>query len=327
LGLVQPACPLCKSSIAERPVLPDHCSLCTQRYPGTVDPQERQMLMAVRETVKADLAAAHGEVGTAQQRADAAHAAAKRVHDGFNQLLKEPVSPYADALAAASAAVHQIEGELAALAALVDAHRRLQRQRQDIDRLKAEQEERRREHVADEAELESARDVVNALNEIFRSVIATMDLPHATGRAEVDPHTLLPLVDDQSFEQRGGGARSAVAIAYSLTLLIYTLGNELAQLPSLLMIDSPKKNFGANDDDSALAKRVYDGFLNARSLRADLKDDRFDRPYQLIIVDNDIHEDVEKRVLVHRFERGEGFIRGLREPHGPHEQGELDLDT
>nr|WP_269129103.1 AAA family ATPase [Nonomuraea sp. K271] len=166
LGLVQPACPLCKSSIAERPVLPDHCSLCTQRYPGTVDPQERQMLMTIRETVKADLAAAHGEVGTAKQRADAAHAAAKRVHDGFNQFLKEPVSPYADALAAASAAVHQIEGELAALAALEDAHRRLQHQRLDIDRLKGEQEERRREHVANEAELESARDVVNALNEI-----------------------------------------------------------------------------------------------------------------------------------------------------------------
>ncbi|MFI6713297.1 hypothetical protein ACIBF7_43190 [Nonomuraea sp. NPDC050478] len=40
-----------------------------------------------------------------------------------------------------------------------------------------------------------------------------------------------------------------------------------------------------------------------------------------------VNKPVFVRVLVHRFERGEGFIRGLREPHGPHEQGELDLGT
>lgn len=47
-------------------------------------------------------------------------------------------------------------------------------------------------------------------------------------------------------------------------------------------------------------------------------------PYQVIVVDNDLPDDIADRCLVHKFERGKGFIRGLRNPHHrPGEQEEL----
>jgi hypothetical protein len=38
---------------------------------------------------------------------------------------------------------------------------------------------------------------------------------------------------------------------------------------------------------------------------------RFQRPFQLIIVDNDIPADIARRMKVVRFNRGNGFIRDL----------------
>jgi hypothetical protein len=139
---------------------------------------------------------------------------------------------------------------------------------------------------------------------------------------------LLPLVDEQRFGQRGGGARSAVSIAYSLTLLTYTLENPLARLPGLLIIDSPQKNFGANRDDKALAHRVYERFLDDASLMKDVEGGKFYRPFQLIIVDNDIHPDIRDRIKFHQFTYNKGFIRELSNPHRTSARGvQLALDA
>jgi hypothetical protein len=47
-----------------------------------------------------------------------------------------------------------------------------------------------------------------------------------------------------------------------LALLTYTLETDPAMLPSLLIIDSPQKNFGTNENDQLLVHRVYQRFLD-----------------------------------------------------------------
>ncbi|MFD5823944.1 hypothetical protein [Lentzea sp. NPDC060358] len=109
-------------------------------------------------------------------------------------------------------------------------------------------------------------DVLDPVNNLFRRIVGGIELPNATGLARIDRDTMRPRVDDQRFSQRGGGARAALSIAYSLTLLNYTLQNAL---PSLLMVDSPQKNYGANELDKALSYRVYRRFLDLMQQRDD----------------------------------------------------------
>lgn len=68
-------------------------------------------------------------------------------------------------------------------------------------------------------------------------------------------------------------------------------------------------NFGSNKDDEALARRVYERFIDYMSELTERR--RFHRPFQLMIVDNDIHPDIERRIHVVRFNRKHGLIRDL----------------
>jgi hypothetical protein len=203
----------------------------------------------------------------------------------------------------------RIQQELASLDRIQDAHSRVSKQFDDINKLQGEQEQRRRRLELSGGSVRRSEDVLAHLNEIFRRIIRVIELPNATGKARLDEGSLLPLVDEQGFSKRGGGARSAVSIAYSLSLLTYAREEADADLPTLLMVDSPKKNFGSNEDDDALARRVYERFIDYMSELGE--DERFDRPFQLIIVDNDIHPEIERRVKVVRFDREKGFIRDL----------------
>jgi hypothetical protein len=103
-----------------------------------------------------------------------------------------------------------------------------------------------------------------------------------------------------------------------LALLTYTLEIASCSLPSMLLVDSPQKNFGSNPNDKKLAHRVYQRFLDLMAERKTWgTEGRFARRYQLIIVDNDIHSDISRRIKVHHFTREQGFIRDLVDPHGP----------
>jgi len=100
--------------------------------------------------------------------------------------------------------------------------------------------------------------------------------------AVIDNDTYLPVVNGQPFESlqaSGGGIATSVNVAYSLTLLTFGLDHPDVRVPSLLIIDSPRKAFGANASDRQRAVQIYNRF---RTL-VDAYGDRL----QLIIADND----------------------------------------
>ena len=297
------------------------CNLCGELLPGGKHPAERKRLELAYSESKNEESTLATAIKQAHERAQAARLALKKVLEEADDQAGDSVTPFVDAIAHASADLARIRGELTSLERITDSHRRLREKFDDIAAME-EQQKVRRSQALEEEQLESSENVVLALNAIFRRIVQGIELPHATGRARLDQESLTPLVDEQKFAQRGGGARSAVSIAYSLTLLTYTLENALAKLPGLLIIDSPQKNFGSNRDDKALAHRVYDRFLDYTSELRGLGEGRFYRPFQLIIIDNDIHADIRKRVKVHQFNHDNGFIHRLVDPHRTKNQEE-----
>ena len=307
-------CPVCEHDISKRIPMPGHCNLCGELLAGEKHPSERKRLELAYSDAKDKESSLAIAVNEADGRAQAARIALKTLIKEVDDRARDVVTPYVDAIAQASADLARIRGELASLERIGDSHNRLRKEFGDIAALEEQQKQRRSQAIEGD-QVESLENVLDDLNEIFRKIVRGIELPHATGQARLDPETLLPLVDEQKFAQRGGGARSAVSIAYSLTLLTYTVENALARLPGLLIIDSPQKNFGSNKDDKGLAHRVYESFLdNALELK-NFESGRFYRQFQLIIIDNDVHSDIRRRIKVHQFTHEEGFIRGLADPH------------
>lgn len=96
-------------------------------------------------------------------------------------------------------------------------------------------------------------------------------------------------------------------MAYSLTLLSYTLEMDQSSLPALLIIDSPQKNLGHNQKDQELAPPgIYQKFLDALQTRGTIGDGCYESPFQLGIVDND-RPKVKGVSKLHKLDYGDGF--------------------
>jgi hypothetical protein len=305
-------CPECGGSLQVELPQPGHCRMCK----GPLPPHRIEAELARVECELEEAERAAGElrirVQAADDRARASWATLKSVREEFDERSRESVAPYVDALADSKSRLARIEQELSSLNRVQDAHGRLRQKFDEVDQLQKDQEERRQRLDLSGSNVGRSEDVLTQMNAIFRKIIRVIELPNATGRARLDESTLLPVVDEQAFGKRGGGARSAVSIAYSLALLTYAREAADVDLPTLLMVDSPKKNFGSNADDSALAHRLYIRFLDYMTeLTQSVAGARSDRPFQLIIVDNDIHRDIARRIKVVRFDRRQGFIQAL----------------
>jgi DNA repair exonuclease SbcCD ATPase subunit len=307
---VEMFCCNCGSSLHDRMPEPGQCYVCL----GPLPPHRRE---AERVRIGGNLALARQEASQLESQVIKGGEQAQRAFEKLQALTTElddrtrdSVTPYVEAISHASAELARVQQELASLNRIGDAHSRLGRQFDEITELEKEQAERRHRLVLDSAKVRPLEDVLEHLNGLFRQIIRGINLPNSTGRARLHAETLLPLVDEQEFHKRGGGARAAVSIAYSLALLTYVREQEDAKLPAFLMVDSPQKNLGSNQEDKALSRRVYERFIDYMDeLDAD---ERFRRPFQVIIVDNDIPTDIARRMKVVNFDRENGFIRDLK---------------
>jgi hypothetical protein len=159
-------------------------------------------------------------------------------------------------------------------------------------------------------QLKASQSLLRDLSDDFGRLLTGWNLPWVE-RAVIDRDTYLPVVNDQPFESMqasGGGLATSVNLAYSLTLLTSGLDHADVLVPSLLVIDSPRKAFGNNPSDRQRAAEIYSRF---RTL-ADAYGDRL----QLIIADNDpppITDDSFGRV---EFDYANPMVPGVDHP-GP----------
>ena len=305
---VEMFCRNCGSSLHDRVPEPGQCYVCLGPLPPHRREAERVRIQKNLAIARREASAVGDEVTEGAERAQRAFEKSAALITDFDDRARDGVTPYVEAISHAAAELARIQQELASLDRIQDAHSRLSRQYDEITEIEKQQAERRQRLVLDSAEVRPLQDVLEHLNDLFRTITLGIGLPNSTGTARLDAETLLPLVDEQPFHKRGGGARAAVSVAYSLALLTYVREQKDAKLPAFLMVDSPQKNLGSNQEDKALSRRVYQRFIDYMS---ELDTERYKRPFQVIIVDNDIPADIARRVKVVNFKRGNGFIRDL----------------
>jgi hypothetical protein len=271
-------CPSCTQSLTSRVVPQGACSLCLCE----LDPGARNEAAA----------AAEAALATAQQRAVEAAKATGETGDALAQARAEleertrletgPMAGQIEQLSAAHAAARTRTGMLERQ---LDPHRRLL----ELQRaLRAAEEELRgvREDIKTRKNLLSGRQTTLAeIEEQFAAIIGGLSLPGEPG-ARIDHNSLLPKVRAGKLTKVGHGVRTAINVAYRMTLLSHALVTGATDLPSLLIIDSPRKNVGYGNEDQQLIARLYAHFLDhiagARSGTPHA------RPHQVIIVDNDL---------------------------------------
>ncbi|MEV7720439.1 AAA family ATPase [Streptomyces sp. NPDC088184] len=280
-------CPRCMQRLEGRPVQEDHCIVCLQHDPPdeSVDPAaiqqtrealERQLqdAQAVREADAQVLAAARDRV----QQADFLTTTLRRELD---LQTRDIVAPRFDAIASSSARVASLGASIDAVTQLRDAWARARSINQEVKDLKATRTRVQADVKSRTLALAARGQLVDDLSQEFFTLLAELHLPWVQ-TAVIDPKTYLPVIDGNPFESlqaSGGGITTCVSIAYSLALLEFGLTHPDVLVPSLLIIDSPRKALGNNPDDQERGNRIYDRFKTL----ADAYGDRV----QLIIADND----------------------------------------
>ncbi|MEU4424798.1 hypothetical protein AB0F81_29610 [Actinoplanes sp. NPDC024001] len=292
IGLLAPfefaTCPRCMQDLDNRVVAETDCRLCCQPL-APVDVEDvhasDENADRVREQIAETEALLRVDVTAFQQAQSVSRHAdlvVDTLHREYDQATASAVSPRIEAVAQLSRQAESLRRDIAEIGRHAEMWRRLDQVRSEAaahrktDRqLKVDITERERLLRARGAQLDD-------ISAAFAEEVALIGVP-ADGAARIDPDTFLPLVGDTAFEDlqaSGGGASTALNIAYHLTLLTTALDHPAVLLPGLLIIDSPRKAIGTGDRDRELGRRIYARLVTL----AEAYKDRI----QLIVADNDI---------------------------------------
>ncbi|GAB1331634.1 AAA family ATPase [Streptomyces sennicomposti] len=280
-------CPRCMQSLAARPVEEGHCLVCLQHDPveADIDPAAieatrtalQQQLEDAQRIQQSD--EAHFE--TTQQRAQQLGFAVASLRRQLDAQTRDVVAPRFDAIADASSRVAALKASIDAITQLRESWARVRAIDKDIRDIKAERRQVNKDIKEKSQQLAARQTLLADLSTEFGQLLTSWNLPWVN-TAVIDSNTYLPVVDGQPFESlqaSGGGIATSINLAYSLTLLTFGLDHADVLVPSLLVIDSPRKAFGNNASDRQRATEIYSRF---RTLA-----DAYGERLQLIIADND----------------------------------------
>ncbi|WP_380282464.1 hypothetical protein [Kitasatospora purpeofusca] len=281
-------CPRCMQRLNARPVPDDHCLVCLQPDPADddVDPaaiqQTRSALEQQLQDARAVLAADAEVLQTAQERVQQADFLARTLRRQLDAQTRDMVAPRFEAIADASARAATLRASIDAVSQLRDYWARARAIDQAVRDIKERRARATTDKKARTAELAAREGLVTDLSRNFNSMVADLRPAPWIESATIDPATYLPLINGGSFETLqadGGGIVTCINVAYSLTLLEFGITHHDVLVPSLLIIDSPRKASGTNTDDQERGRRIYH--------RLQALAETYGPRIQLIIADND----------------------------------------
>ncbi|MFD9288431.1 hypothetical protein ACFWBV_09010 [Streptomyces sp. NPDC060030] len=281
-------CPRCMQRLTARPVPEDHCVVCLQHDPhdDDIDPaaiaQTRTGLALQLQDALVVFEADARVLETARQRAQQTDFLAHSVRRQLDAQTRDLVAPRFDAIAEASARAASLRAAIDSVTQLRDSWARAHAIEREVRELKAQRTRASADKKARTAELAARQTLVTDLGRDFNTMISELRPAPWVESATIDPTSYLPVVDNHSFESLqadGGGIVTCINVAYSLTLLEFGITHPDVRVPSLLIIDSPRKASGTNLDDQARGHRTYRRF---RALA-----EAHGSQIQLIIADND----------------------------------------
>ncbi|MER6492911.1 AAA family ATPase [Streptomyces griseorubiginosus] len=280
-------CPRCMQSLAARAVEEDHCLVCLQPDPveADIDPaaieETRTALQQQLDDAQRIRQSDEDHLQTAQESAQQLSFAVSSLRRQLDAQTRDAVAPRFDAIAEASTRVATLKAAIDAITQLRESWARVRTIDADIRALKAQRRQVNKDIKEKSEQLKASQTLVGDLSAEFGQLLTSWNLPWVD-TAVIDRDTYLPVVNGQPFESlqaSGGGIATSVNLAYSLTLLAFGLDHADVLVPSLLVIDSPRKAFGNNESDRQRATEIYSRF---RTLA-----DAYGERLQLIIADND----------------------------------------
>jgi hypothetical protein len=284
-GLEFICCPRCLQSVEGRNLDPGVCLLCRQSLPDSdedaaidiqrIRDQRRETETLLQEDLR-NLERITTELNQLRYNlAELLTRAQARETDPSSPVLDE-VADASRAAADASARVRQIvaaQGRWASYGRLV----------QEAEETEAIAIRLRGEEDLLRAQLDENLSKVTELSQTFNDVLAGLRDPWFK-EAHVDRGSYLPMVDGEPFDMVsvGGARKTLVNLAYHIANFMMSLSEgDAVLLPTLLIIDSPRKNVGEAAMDRDVVEAIY------RRLRA-LQDamQHHPRGFQIIIADN-----------------------------------------
>lgn len=307
-------CPRCLQTLEiEHPVL--HCVLCGQLEPPEMPPDE---LEAEQDRLRQQLAETDELVVRAQNGLDSADRRGRELatrlatyEDEIDVATREAVAPFVDRIADLTGDAARLGAQLAETDRLERLNSELVSVRQargDLQARLAELEDDL-ERAKDHAELGRAR--VLELSEIFAETLQRFEQPwfeEQGGEAHIDPTNYRPVVNGQYLpEQLSGGMKVVTNLAYYLAGLTFALRAPAeSRLPTFLMIDTPRKNFGSSPEDRRASERFYADIHALRGLYGDRM--------QIIIADNDVPVRVRRGLRIRTFDYESPLIPSVEHP-------------
>ncbi len=155
------------------------------------------------------------------------------------------------------------------------------------------------------------QELMKTLTDIFTTILSAFDYPKLSA-SYIDEKRYLPYVRSRKYNDIGSLAGvTLITMAYYLTVLLEGSGEQYSHL-NLLMIDSPRKNLGAqasqNEQDEFKDEKIYNSIIRYFIDVGKTYNERI----QLIVISNGYPEFLPKESIIAEFD-SEGN-NGL--PHG-----------
>ncbi|MGW2864517.1 hypothetical protein [Streptomyces sp. NPDC001205] len=271
-------CRSCGSDLAVRKVPDGCCPTCM----SDLDPQWQ--VEALRAAERAFLAAEQ-DAGQARKQQAEAESELAQAQERLDAQTREHVAPLAGQIEALAKAYGAARAREEGLLQQMKPYQRLQELREALRAAQGELEGVKSDIATRTAALSGRQTHLAEIEEQFAALVEALRLPGDPG-ARISRKSLLPRVRKGGLTKVGHGMRTAINVTYRMGILSHALVTGVTDLPALLIIDSPRKNVGYGDSDQELIGRLYTYFLT--HLAGILEGARAKRPYQVIIVDNDL---------------------------------------
>ncbi|MEV1176583.1 hypothetical protein [Nonomuraea sp. NPDC049784] len=280
-------CPRCMRPLTSRQVEEQHCVVCLQPDPVDTD-IDPAAIEETRSTLHQQLADAQhiqqsdtAHLQAAQQQAQHANFVVSSLRRQLDAQSRSVVAPRFEAIADAASRVATLKASIDAVTQLRESWARVRAIDINIREIKSQRRQINKDIKDKSQQLAARQTLIAELSTEFGDLLRSWNLPWVA-TAVIDSDSYLPIVNGQPLESQqasGGGIATSINVAYSLTLLAFGLDHADVLVPSLLVIDSPRKAFGNNDSDRQRAAQLYGRF---RTLA-----DAYGQRLQLIIADND----------------------------------------
>lgn len=328
-GLEFVQCPRCLQGLPHGRFHEGHCHLCGQPQEVAEDAKPADALLkVVREQRKEteDLAVEDTEaiagLDAQIELAETSVLALLRAADATGNEPRtlpfiENVEQSVAQVTQTQAAIHRIEDVEARWATQSGLHK-------EADRLDVIAREMSEEESRIKMQLSEDTTVLADLSALFDGILRELRDPWFS-EAHIDPIDYLPVVDDEGFDMLsvGGARKTLVNLAYHLANLYMSISERsLVLLPTLLIVDSPRKNVGDNALDRTMVESVY---ARLQTLQAASRDE-----FQIIFADNDMPVNASKWISNHiELDYKNPFVpgvvhRGEAESNDPKDAIEVD---